>query len=87
MTQRRVEVFIGGCPMCVDAVELIGRLACPSCDVTVVDVNEPQLEDRAEALGVRSVPAIAVDGTLLECCKSGIDESAVRAAGVGAALS
>jgi glutaredoxin 3 len=42
---------------------------------------------RAKALGARSVPAVAIDGKLAECCTSrGINEQVLRAAGLGTPL-
>ena len=87
MTKRKVQVFVAGCPVCQEAIALVERIACPSCDVSVLDMNNEEAAARAKALGVRSVPAVAVDGKLLACCKSGIDESALRAAGVGSPIS
>jgi hypothetical protein len=28
--KRKVEVFVAGCPLCEDAVKLIGETACPN---------------------------------------------------------
>ena len=41
----------------------------------------------SKALGVRSVPAVAIDGKLADCCTHrGIDMEALRAAGLGTPL-
>ena len=82
--KRKVEVFSAGCPVCEDVVELVRRLACPSCGVEVLNMNDIEVVKRAKALGVRSVPAVAIDGQLAGCCAGrGIDEQALRAAGLG----
>ena len=82
--KRKVEVFSAGCPVCQEAVERVRALACPDCEVTVLDMNDPAVAARAKALGVGSVPAVAVDGKLANCCAGrGIDEAALKAAGVG----
>jgi len=81
---RTVEVFTADCPLCDDVVAQIRRMACPSCDVQVVSLQQEAGARRAEALGVQSVPAVAVDGTLAACCQDrGVDEAALRAAGIG----
>jgi hypothetical protein len=83
-TKRKVEVFSAGCTVCNDAVQLVRKLACPSCDVTVLDMKNMDVVKRAQALGVRSVPAVAIDGKLADCCAGrGIDEQKLRAAGLG----
>ena len=82
--KRRVEIFSAGCPACDDAVELVERLACPSCDVTVLDMRSPEVADRARALGIRAVPAVAIDGQVAACCRgAGVSEEALRQAGIG----
>jgi len=82
--KRKVEVFSAGCTVCNDAVQLVRNLACPSCDVTVLDMKNMDVVKRAQALGVRSVPAVAIDGKLADCCAGrGIDEQKLRAAGLG----
>lgn len=86
--KRKVEVFTSGCPLCEPVVELVKKTACPSCDVVVYDLNAGcatnDCRDKAEQYGVTRVPAIAVNGKLLDCCRVGIiSESALRAAGIG----
>ena len=79
---RTIEVFSAGCPACQEAIHLVNRLACPSCEVTVLDMRDAEVADRAKSLGVRCVPAVAIDGVLAECCGGrGPDEAALRAAG------
>ena len=87
MAQRRVEVFSAGCRVCEDTIELVKRAACSACDVEVLDMMEERVARRAKELGVRSVPAVAIDGRLVECCAGrGPDEATLRAAGLGQAL-
>ena len=81
-TKRKVEVFSAGCPACQDVVTLVQQVACPSCEVSVLDMNDPNISSRAKSLGVRSVPAVVIDGKLADCCTGrGPDEATLRAAG------
>ncbi len=81
---RTVEVFSAGCPACDETVALVNSMACPSCEVSVLDMNEPSVATRAKSLGIRSVPAVVVNGELASCCAgSGPNEAALREAGVG----
>ena len=83
-TNRKVEVFSAGCPACEDTVALVRGVACPSCEVSVLDMRDPKVARRAKALGVRSVPAVAIDGKLADCCSGrGPQEAVLRAAGLG----
>ncbi len=83
-TARKVEVFTAGCPVCDDTVQLVQRLACDACEVDVLNLNDEAVARRAADLGIRSVPAVVVDGTLAGCCTGGgVTEEALRAEGVG----
>jgi DNA-binding transcriptional MerR regulator len=84
---RSVEVFTAGCPVCDPVVQLVQRVACPTCVVTILNVkDDPQAADRAKAANVQRLPLVLVDGKLLECCATGpVTEAALRAAGVGRA--
>ena len=84
---RKIEVFSAGCPLCSEAEKTVRELACPSCDVTVLNMNEPTSLERAKELGVQSVPAVAINGKLARCCgRQGIDEEALQDAGLGKPL-
>jgi glutaredoxin 3 len=85
---RTVEMFSAGCPACEDTSALVNRVLCPSCDVTVLDMHNPDVASRAKRLGIRSVPAVVINGTLADCCAGrGPDEETLRAAGLGQPLS
>lgn len=86
-TKRKVEVFSAGCPTCQEAIDVVRKAACPSCDVLVLDMHDGEVAKRAKALGIRSVPAVAIDGRLAACCADrGINEQTLRAAGLGRPL-
>jgi hypothetical protein len=87
MATRTIEVFSAGCGVCTETIEMVQRAACPSCDVTVLDMREPDVARRAKDLGIRSVPAVVIDGKLADCCLGrGVDEVTLRAAGLGQPL-
>ncbi len=82
--KRKIEVFSAGCPACEETIALVNRVACPSCEVSVLDMNDPEVAGRAKDLGIRSVPAVAIDGALADCCAGrGPEESTLRSAGLG----
>lgn len=85
--QRKVEVFSAGCPVCEETIAMVSRLACSSCEITVLNMNDRKVAARAKRLGVRSVPAVAINGQLADCCAGrGPDEKTLRAAGLGQTL-
>ncbi len=82
--KRTIEMFSAGCPVCEDTIELVNRVACPSCEVTVLDMKQPDVASRAKRIGIRSVPAVVIKGQLADCCAGrGPDEETLRAAGLG----
>ena len=82
--RRKIEVFSAGCPACEETIELVNRVACGCCEVSVLDMNRPEVAERARSLGIRSVPAVAIDGKPADCCTGrGPDEATLRAAGLG----
>ena len=87
-TRRKVEIFSAGCPACSEVIEMVNRLACPSCEVIVHDMNDSELAKRAKDLGISTVPAVVIDGELADCCANrGPDETVLRAAGLGKPMS
>jgi glutaredoxin 3 len=87
MATRTVEVFSAGCAVCTDTIEMVQRTACLSCEVRILDMRDPAVARRAKQLGIRSVPAVVIDGRLAECCTGrGVDEATLRAAGLGQPL-
>jgi len=66
--KRQVEIFSAGCPLCRQAEDMVRSLAGEDCQVVVRDMHQPQHAARAQQLGVRTVPAVAVDGKLAPCC-------------------
>lgn len=81
--KRKVEIFIAGCPCCDEAVKLVERLAGESFEVEALDMHESGVAQRASEFGVRSVPAVVIDGQLAGCCAGrGVDEDTLRAAGM-----
>src|SRR3546814_15175297 len=83
-TKRKVEVFSAGCAVCDEAVALVERVVCSSCEVTVHDMKDINAAKRAKTLGIRSVPAVVIDGKPAACCEGrGIDEANLHVAGLG----
>jgi len=85
--RRKIEIFSAACAPCDDAVAMVRRVACSSCEIEVFDMHDPPVAAKAKDYGVRTVPAVAVDGRLAACCAGlGPDEVSLRAAGLGVAL-
>ena len=39
-SKRVVEVFSAGCAICEETLNLVRRVACPSCEVTLRDMHD-----------------------------------------------
>jgi len=67
MAQRRkIEVFTAGCPCCTEAVQLVGFLAGNEHDIEIRDMHDPAVAVAASGYGIRRVPAIVIDGQLVD---------------------
>jgi glutaredoxin 3 len=85
---RKVEVFSSGYCCSEKLITAIRAAACPSCEVRVLDVTAAEVAERANQLGVQSVPAVAINDELVCCpCECGPDLAKLRAAGLGVPLS
>lgn len=86
-TKRRIEIFSAGCPVCEETVEEIRSVSCPSCDITVLDMKDGNIAERAKKLGIRSVPAVIIDGKLSACgCGCGVDVEKLKKEELGQPL-
>lgn len=84
---RQIAVFSAGCAICEDTIKRVKNLASPSCEVNVLDMRDPEVAKWARILGIRSIPAIVIDGKLADCCAGrGLDDETLKAAGPGQPL-
>ena len=83
--KRQVDVFTAGCPLCDPVVEMVKRMACASCEVTVYNMkDDARAAHRAKAAGVTRVPMVLADGKPASCCTAGpVTEEGLRAVGIG----
>jgi glutaredoxin 3 len=87
-TKRKIEVFSAGCPACEETISLINQIACPSCEIEVLDMQRKDVAAKARQYGIRSVPAVVINGKLADCCSGrGVQESVLRSSGLGVRLS
>ena len=67
-SKRKVEVFSAGCALCEEVIDLVRREAGSSTEVIVRKMIDARVLARAEALGIRSIPAVVIDGKVASCC-------------------
>ena len=85
--KRKVEVFSAGCAVCDEVIDAVKREAGSSSEVIVHDMKNIRVARRARELGIRSVPAVVIDGKLASCCAGrGVDIQVLKNAGLGKAL-
>jgi len=79
--KKKIEVFSAGCSTCKETIEVIQRLAGSSHEVVIHDMKKSEVASKAKQYGVRSVPAVVIDGKLAGCCAGrGPDENVLRSA-------
>jgi glutaredoxin 3 len=72
--KRKIEVFSAGCGLCEQVIDELRREAGSSYQVIVNKMTDARVLRRAEVLGIRSVPAVVIDGKLASCCTGrGVD--------------
>lgn len=78
---KKIEVFSAGCSTCQQTIEMVKRLAGSSHEVATHDMHKSDVAAKAKQYGVRSVPAVVIDGKLAGCCAGrGPDEHTLRRA-------
>ncbi len=71
MEKRRIEVFTAGCPVCEPAVGLVREAAGEGHEVIVRNLYQDSgVAEAALGYGIKTVPAVVVDGSLLGCCRN-----------------
>ena len=48
--KRKIEIFSAGCELCTDAIDMVKQNACPSCNVDVLDIMNPEVANQAKKL-------------------------------------
>jgi len=80
-TKKKIEVLSAGCSTCKETIELVKRIAGSSHEVVIHDMHQSEIASKAKHYGVRSVPAVVIDGKLAVCCAGrGPDEQVLRSA-------
>jgi predicted thioredoxin/glutaredoxin len=85
--KRKIEVFSAGCTNCNEVIDAVRREAGSSDEVVVRNMFDSRFVARANALGIRSIPAVVIDGKLASSCAGqGVDIAELKAAGLGKPL-
>ena len=80
--EHNVEVFSAGCALCEEVLDAVRREAAPSCEVVRRNMLDSRVLRRAEELGIRSVPAVVIDGKMASCCTAQDVVQVLKAAGL-----
>ena len=79
--KHKIEIFSAGCNTCKDAIESVRKLAGSEHELMVHDMHQHEVASRAAQHGVRSLPAVMIDGKLAGCCSGrGVEEQVLREA-------
>jgi glutaredoxin len=79
--KRKIEIFSAGCGTCKETIEVVKKIAGSDHEVQIHDMHQQEVASRAKKHGVRSLPAVMIDGNLAGCCAGrGPDERVIREA-------
>lgn len=79
--KQNIEIFSAGCATCKETIEMVRKVAGSEHSVSVHDMQHDENAARAKTLGIRSLPAVLVNGKLAACCAGrGPDERVIREA-------
>ena len=79
--KHKIEIFSAGCKVCQDAITTAKELAGSEHEVVVHDMHQEGIASRAAQHGVKSVPAVVIDGELAGCCAGrGVEQHVLREA-------
>lgn len=81
--KRKIEVFSAGCALCHEVIDLVRREAGSTSEVIVRDMMDARFLARAEKFGIRSVPAVVIDGKVADGCTATEAVELLRDAGLG----
>ncbi|WP_106767841.1 glutaredoxin [Paenibacillus faecalis] len=66
----KIEVFTDGSPYSESVVEQVNELSCSKCEITVYHLNEPDAsgncKDKVRTYAITSIPAVVLNGKLVE---------------------
>lgn len=65
---KMIEVFSAGCPLCDETLQRVRSRVSNEDELIVQDLHTEAGRRRAASLGVARVPALAIDGSVAECC-------------------
>jgi hypothetical protein len=88
MNKQKIEVFTAGCPVCQPVIELVKSLENEEFnEITVYDLvkngETTECVSKLEEYGIKRLPAIAINGQLLDSCKNnGITKKDLIGAGL-----
>jgi len=74
---KKIEVFSAGCDLCMEIIVLVKRLSGKQ-EVLIHDMHNPEVVAKAKYYGIRTVPAVVVDGRVAFCWGHGPVEECLK---------
>ena len=72
--KHKIEIFSAGCQVCAHTIKAVKKLAGEH-ELHIHDMHQKEVASRAAGHGIRSLPAVVIDGKLAGCCAArGVDE-------------
>ena len=69
MKTNKVEIFTAGCPLCDETVKEVKYIVSED-ELIIYNLNKAIDLNKAKEYEINKVPAVVVNGMLLNCCKN-----------------
>ena len=66
--KHKIEIYSAGCAACKQTIEMVKTITGPDHEIHIHDMHEEEVAARAKQHGVRSLPAVVINGKLAGCC-------------------
>lgn len=71
-TTYKIELFVAGCSICQEVIHQVIKIAGSCSEISISNINDKIVAEKVEELGIKSIPAVFVDGELVNCCFNGV---------------
>jgi hypothetical protein len=69
MKANKVEIYTAGCPLCDETVKEVKNIISED-EIIIYNLNKADDLNKARKYEINRVPAVVVNGRLLNCCKN-----------------
>lgn len=68
MKTNKVEIYVAGCPLCDETVNAVKKIITDD-EIVIHNLKEKYDSGNLNKYGINKIPAVVVNGKLLNCCE------------------